>query len=72
MTDPMFAKRYWEIQKVLDQALGDGDDDGTGMGIVEDVSLIVQQRDRALAALAAHDPAAAGDIRGMRDLEWPR
>ncbi|MEU4640865.1 hypothetical protein [Micromonospora sp. NPDC023814] len=41
----MFKTRYFEVQEVLDEALGTEEEDGSGEGIVQDVRLLAQQRD---------------------------
>lgn len=47
--DPMYHDRYWQVQEVLDEALGPNEEDGTGQGIVAEVALVVQQREEAIA-----------------------
>jgi hypothetical protein len=47
----MYERCYFEIQRVLDQALGPNVTDGAGLGIVADVQLLAQQRDEARAEL---------------------
>jgi hypothetical protein len=42
---------YFEIQQVLDEALGTKEADGAGAGIVSDVALLAEHRDRYRKAL---------------------
>ena len=51
MTD-MYMQRYVEIQAILDQAHGGNEGDGAAQGIVEDVYLLMLQRDEARAEVA--------------------
>ena len=43
---------YLDIQQVLDKALGTNEADGAGAGIVADVALLAEQRDKARSELA--------------------
>src|ERR1700734_554899 len=48
----MWHQAYMDVQKVLDKALGTGEDDGAGAGIAADVWLLADQRDKARAEAA--------------------
>jgi hypothetical protein len=39
----MYQRAYWEINTVLDRALGTEEEDGAGQGIVADVMLLAQR-----------------------------
>lgn len=41
----------WDVEKILDAALGRNAEDGTGQGLAADVALVVRQRDEARAEL---------------------
>lgn len=49
--DEMYREAYFQIQRVLDTALGDLEENGAGQGIVADVALLAAQRDNACAHL---------------------
>lgn len=55
----MYQRAYWDIQKVLDSALGTGEDDGAGEGIVADVRLLAY---RYTAAIRELREQGLGDI----------
>lgn len=50
--DPMWHRAYMDVQKVLDEALGTEEEDGSGGGIASEVWLLAHQRDEARAKLA--------------------
>jgi len=52
-TPDMYEIAYWAVEKVLDEALGTEEEDGSGGGIAAEVYLLVEQRNQARAALAA-------------------
>jgi hypothetical protein len=47
----MYRNAYWEIQKVLDDALGTNEEDGAGEGIVADVMLLARRYKAAVQEL---------------------
>lgn len=51
--DDMYAKAYFDIQQVLDDALGTEEEDGAGAGIVADVMLLERRYKAALQELRA-------------------
>ncbi|WP_250029699.1 hypothetical protein [Paractinoplanes maris] len=62
--DDMYRKAYFEIDAVLDKALGTQEEDGAGAGIVADVMLLAYRYELALQALkAAGASLAAAEIR---------
>jgi hypothetical protein len=72
--DPMWEQAYMEVQSVLDEALGSGEDDGAGAGIAADVLLLVAQRDEARAVVREMCAVLAGYGEGGQDndqiLQW--
>lgn len=52
--DPMWYRRYIEVQAVLDEALGTKEEDGAGEGIAGDVALLADQRDTARRRAAGY------------------
>lgn len=77
-TDDMYERTYWQVQAVLDKAIGEKEDDGAGEGLVADVRLLVEQRDNAQAerdrALAEVERLAKEQSRWLRayDAEWDK
>lgn len=59
--EDMYRKAYFEIDAVLDKALGTEEEDGAGAGIVADVMLLAHRYELALQALrnAGASPTAA-------------
>lgn len=53
--DPMWHRAYMDVQKVLDEALGTEEEDGSGGRIASEVWLLAHQRDEARAKLAKAD-----------------
>jgi hypothetical protein len=49
----MYESTYWQVQEVLDDALGHNEEDGVGEGVATDVRLLVAQRDDARTKLFA-------------------
>jgi hypothetical protein len=47
----MYEDAYFNVQSVLDKALGPDEEDGAGEGIAADVALLAEQRDEARAEL---------------------
>jgi hypothetical protein len=47
----MYERAYWDIQRILDEALGTREGDGAGAGIAADVRLVAEQRDILRAEL---------------------
>lgn len=53
----MFDRAYMDIQKVLDEELGTEEDDGAGEGIVADILLALDKRERRGAVKAVTSAA---------------
>lgn len=75
----MYRRAYMDVQAVLDEALGTGEEDGAGEGIAADVALVASQRDQARreagkaeAELAGERECGARLARGLRGLirQW--
>lgn len=49
----VYERAYWQVQAVLDAALGTEVEDGAGEGIAAEVQLLADQRDRLLAVAEA-------------------
>ena len=64
----VYQQRYLEIRSLLDEALGPEEAEGSGQGIVQDVALIVRQRNEALSMLETVFPHAAEKIRAIRHI----
>jgi hypothetical protein len=67
--DPMWYRRYWDVQAVLDEALGTGKDDGSEGGIAGDVALLAGQRDHARRAAARRDTELEDAVRERNTAE---
>jgi hypothetical protein len=48
----MYEIAYWAVEKVLDEALGTEEEDGSGGGIAAEVYLLMEQRNQARAEVA--------------------
>jgi hypothetical protein len=59
--DNMYERAYFDIQEVLDEAIGHEWDAGEGGGIVADVALLAYRYGLALSALKAAGAGAAAD-----------
>ena len=53
----MYERAYWDVQKVLDRALGTQVEDGAGMGIAADVALLAQRYEDLKANVLLHHNA---------------
>jgi hypothetical protein len=61
----MWEQAYMEVQSVLNEALGSGEDDGAGAGIAADVALVVEQRDKARELVRSLERIITAWTRGM-------
>lgn len=59
----MYQRAYWDVNAVLDRALGEREADGAGMGIAADVALLAQRyADLRARVLAGGWPAVVAEV----------